>query len=212
MGVGGLCQHPAVVPSPSRSVPPASRLQTPARTLGAAVRTRRLIAWAVLLFVVAHALWMPAQRTVERAHFHLGRPPALDVEAMRRAAPPLRADLASWLSPAPGLFRHQVDPAAREQALHAHGPELAHGHLAVHEHAAGRGDVVYVDVDRHESTPGTHTVLKRMAVDLDAVLRPEPAPSVGPRSPLPDAAWAADFNSRTELPLERPPRRLSVIA
>ena len=175
------------------------------------------------LFVALQSLSAPVQRTAERAHMHIARVVAgtaaqspawaavghedfalsrphqdqhRDHKAKRQDAQ--HHDLAQ------AMFRHKRD--AVDDQDHEHDAARPHAHTASHEHAANRGDVVYVDAREPGVAAGSTPPTKHPAFDVDALL---PRASVAPVVARQQAAATEvlmRFRSHTELPLDRPPR------
>lgn len=156
---------------------------------GRVVAVRRCLAWFVALLVALQAVLVPAQRTADQAHVH-------------RQVQPVLTAASTWLKPpaATGFFRHKRDT---QQDHHtAHGRHEG----AAHVHEPGRDDVVYVAAHEPVSAAAPTAPLKRLSLDVDAALQRDPVVPVLVSRPAPDGQVALRFDSRTEAPLERPPR------
>lgn len=213
-----MCKHQLSDNRPlQQPVPACDHLLIPAARL--AKWTRRGFACFMVLLVVLQSVLMPAQRTAERAHFHVAR---FDTGSVGQSQ--VIADLDSnhfesskliqrhrsghdddgegdhQHEATQGLFRHKRDHPKDHDSAHQHT------HMAVHEHAQSRGDVVYVEAHESGSAAGSSPTPKRLAFDFEAVLRREPALPTVTRHKAPDTEVALSFLSHTELPLERPPR------
>lgn len=154
------------------------------------------MACAVMVGVVLQAFLLAGLRTAERAHFH--------------STP---AFMPSWQSlDAHAANAHHADDAEDQAGgdarghpdAHPHPHPHNHTHAAIHDHGSDRHDVVYVSSDLGDDTP--LPALTRLPLGLDGYFLKADLPNI----PLPIRVMFAippsHFGTRTELPLERPPR------
>ena len=148
------------------------------------------MAGLVLLCVLAQALLLPAQRTSERLHFHLGGAAATALANL----PPTPPTFASV------VFTHR-------QAVDL--GEVPHAHWGLQDHEHGRlAGVVYVSDDSGplHGSQGGQGVNKRLLLDQDGL-----SSSFAPWLLLTAARVGfikstLRLHTRSEPPLERPPR------
>ncbi len=153
----------------------------------------------VLLCLLVQALLIPAQRISERNHFHVSSSASLvgRAETADRAAPAWSARRLDQ-SGVRAVFEHRA-PAQDQETAHRHAG------LQDHEHGE-RADVVYVSTDDDRSKASPLPSVKRLLLDQDGLWA-----GVLPRAVIACARVAHArstllMRTRTELPLDRPPR------
>ena len=138
-----------------------------------------LISIAVLL---VQTFVSPGLRMSPRAHFHLSTTVAhKHVSEVRH--------------------RHADHDADSE---HHHPHPHSHAKPATHDHDVDSSDVVYVNA--HEQASPSVQASNRMALDLDGMLFHQKPPSTDTADRVVFTELALSFCTRTEPPLERPPR------
>ncbi len=175
-------------------------LNPPRPPYPAALPQRLAVAWVVgfvLLCLFVQALLVPAQRISERSHFHASS------SAAGRSDGPIPAAPAS-AAPRGGqrvvrvLFEHHATVKDQEAPHH-------HSGLQDHDHGE-RADVVYVSPDDSPSKASLAPSSKRVLLDQDGLWA-----GLLPRVVIACALVVFTkatllLRTRTELPLDRPPR------
>ena len=169
------------VPNPSQAIAiPLNHTTTPCRYWGL-----RGFAVICMFAILLQAFVSPGLRMSPRAHFHLSTTHAHE-----------HADGAA-----------QRDTDRHADLEHHHPHRHSHQKPATHDHAVDSRDVVYVDAHEHESTSGKAP--NRVVLDLDGLLFHRNPPSTDTSDRVVFAERASRFRTRTEPPLERPPRVVS---
>ena len=136
--------------------------------------------------MLIQALLIPAQRINERTHFH--------VSSSGRA----------WTAPTPN---QSVARAVFAHRAAAHDEALPHQHTAVQAHDHGeRTDVVYVSDHDTPSADRQAPTIKRLLLDQDGLWASVEPVLVITVARVIHVKSTLRVNSRSELPLERPPR------
>ena len=102
---------------------------------------------------------------------------------------------------APASMPSSQSPDANENG---HPHTHTHTHAAIHDHGSDRNDVVYVSSDDGDDTP--LPALTRLPLDLDGYFLKADLPFIARQRRVVFIEPPSHFGSRTELPLERPPR------
>ena len=146
------------------------------------------MAGLVVLCLCVQALLIPAQRISERTHFHLSH------------------SLGSWLATT-SIPSPSVAQAVFAHPRTAHSAEAPHLHSDLQDHDHGeRVDVVYVG-DPPSPSLDHHTVnSKRLTLDQDGLRVGVMPVHVATAVRVGFSRSAVRLSTRTELPLERPPR------
>ena len=154
---------------------------------GRALASRACVGF-VLLLVALQALLLPAQRTAQRAHFHLANSSTQVRDAVAADA----------------LIDPRILATLRPGHDH-HGAAHSHSQLGFHQHDPS-SDVVYVDADDTRSVAGSTPVLGRAALDIDAVWARDLIEIIALPTVVPIVEATQPFRSRIEPVPERPPR------
>ena len=162
----------------------------------------------VLLCLFLQALLIPAERISERSHFHLSPSADSNVSAVSsgRGGATEHVNLATpaWVAPKAG---QSVARAVFEHRLPARAEAAAHQHTGLQDHEHGeRADAVYVSTDDSAAKASHAPSVKRLLLDqvgLWAGLLPR---LVITCARVAHAKSTLLLRTRTELPLDRPPR------
>ena len=177
----------------------------------AALPQRLAVSWVVgfvLLCLFVQALLLPAQRISERSHFHVSSSAFIAVGAVSSGRVG-NADLVNpatpaWVAPRAG---QSVVRAVFEHRATAHAEEAAHRHTGLQDHVHGeRADVVYVSTQDSPAKASPAPSVKRIVLDQDG-LRAGVLPLVVIAcARVAHAKSTLLMRTRTEQPLDRPPR------
>lgn len=168
----------------------------------------------VLLCLFLQALLIPAERISERSHFHLSPNAVSNVSALSSgrgdAADHLNPAITvspatpAWVAPKAG---QSVARAVFEHRLPARAEAAAHQHTGLQDHEHGeRADAVYVSTDDSAAKAGHGPSIKRLLLDQDGLWAGLLPRLVITCARVAHAKSTLLLRTRTELPLDRPPR------
>ena len=162
----------------------------------------------MLLCLFLQALLIPAERISERSHFHLSPSADSNVSAVSSgrggATDHVKPATPAWVAPKAGqsvaraVFEHRA-PVRAEVAAHQHSG------LQDHEHGE-RADVVYVRSDDSAAKAGHVPSIKRLLLDQDGLWAGWLPRLVITCARVAVAKSTLLLRTRTEQPLDRPPR------